>query len=379
MNQVPPFDPLGLALAAAENAPWAPPEEPTVAAHLRTRLDAERALVFGLLFEKVGMWRQVPDLDVLLGEFTGPLAMIVEAVREAWRQGNPIAYTHVLRFLRERGNDRACEEATAIAYEFADLGVATQAIQKLRALRERRMSGRYGDHTLLTANEFPAEPIEWIWEGFIPRGEISILQGLPGCSKSTLSVDVAARLGTGRAMPGSSRTLPAEPSIILAYEGEKTIAPRLAAAGGLVPAVKCVKQGPAELRLPSDFDHLEAMVTDHRAALLVIDTFNRSLDDGCSISSPNVKRALEPLQLLAHRTGVAPLLLSHVTKSARLNDIHGGAGSIVISGIARSILEISKDPSDPRRRVLTCPKWFGAEHSPLTFKIFEDGGAPKID
>ena len=46
--------------------------------------------------------------------------------------------------------------------------------------------------------------VEWVWNGYIPAGMISLLDGDPGLGKSTFTLDLAARISTGRAMPDGS-------------------------------------------------------------------------------------------------------------------------------------------------------------------------------
>ena len=50
-------------------------------------------------------------------------------------------------------------------------------------------------------SEVTAEPAEWLWPGYIPLGETTILEGHPGTNKSSLTADLAARLTRGTAMP----------------------------------------------------------------------------------------------------------------------------------------------------------------------------------
>ena len=46
-----------------------------------------------------------------------------------------------------------------------------------------------------------AESVDWLWEGRIPLGKLTVTDGDPGTGKSTLTIDLAARVSTGREMP----------------------------------------------------------------------------------------------------------------------------------------------------------------------------------
>jgi predicted ATP-dependent serine protease len=53
--------------------------------------------------------------------------------------------------------------------------------------------------TLLS--EVDEESVEWLWEGRIPLGKLTVIDGDPGTGKSALTTDLAARVSTGREMP----------------------------------------------------------------------------------------------------------------------------------------------------------------------------------
>ena len=43
---------------------------------------------------------------------------------------------------------------------------------------------------MFTMQEIQAEPVSWLWEPYIPRGKITIVQGDPGEGKTTLTLAV---------------------------------------------------------------------------------------------------------------------------------------------------------------------------------------------
>ena len=50
----------------------------------------------------------------------------------------------------------------------------------------------------------PVEEIKWLWKPYLAYGAVSILDGDPGIGKSLITIDIAARLGTGQPMPDGS-------------------------------------------------------------------------------------------------------------------------------------------------------------------------------
>lgn len=47
--------------------------------------------------------------------------------------------------------------------------------------------------------------VEWLWYPYIPFGKVSLLQGDPGCGKSTLMMSIIAAASTGSQMPDGRR------------------------------------------------------------------------------------------------------------------------------------------------------------------------------
>ena len=85
---------------------------------------------------------------------------------------------------------------------------------------------------LVCARDVPPEPVAWLWQDRIPRGALTILEGDPGSGKSTLLYDLAARVTTGREMPGGSeRAAPAGVLLVSDEDSPATMCQTLNAAG----------------------------------------------------------------------------------------------------------------------------------------------------
>ena len=78
------------------------------------------------------------------------------------------------------------------------------------------------------------EPISWLWPGRLAFGKFNLLDGDPGDGKSLFTIDLAARVTTGRPLPGFYSGSEAASVVILAAEDgvADTIKPRFTAAGG---------------------------------------------------------------------------------------------------------------------------------------------------
>ena len=128
------------------------------------------------------------------------------------------------------------------------------------------------------------EDVEWLWEGRIPRGKITIVEGNPGQGKSAFTTDLAARVSVGRPFPdGAECGVPEGGAGVILLNAEDgladTIRPRLDATGGDPTKVLSVVEIPDELRegqdriftIPYDLAGLEEDVKRMNAALVIID------------------------------------------------------------------------------------------------------------
>lgn len=91
--------------------------------------------------------------------------------------------------------------------------------------------------------EVVSEPVRWLWEGRIPRGKVTLLDGEPGIGKSTLALDLAAKVSRGAAMPlAKGGDHPA--ANVLLFSGDDdladTVRPRLEAAGADLTRIRPV-------------------------------------------------------------------------------------------------------------------------------------------
>lgn len=280
----------------------------------------------------------------------------------------------------------------AVAATLARAGSSPEAIEHALLIENAKHGGRLDlDELEVIANEFEVqgavviplsavkpETVSWLWRGWLPLGKLVVLDGDPGLGKSTMTLDLAARLSTGRAMPdGSAGTL--GDVVVVSFEDglADTIAPRLLAAGAntsRVHAIPCVKSddGLRLPELPADTERLEAVVAQRNAVLVIIDPLAAILGEGVnSHRDQDIRRTLAPLSAMADRTGATVLVVRHLTKSAGgTNALHRGLGSIGIIGAARAGMLVCKDPDDESRRVLAPTKSnLGAQPDSLGFEL----------
>jgi hypothetical protein len=231
------------------------------------------------------------------------------------------------------------------------------------------------------------EPVAWLWPGRIPRGMLTVLDGDPGLGKSALTLDLAARVSRGLPMPdGSPGASGAVVLVSLEDSLAHTIRPRLDAAGGDAAKVQAFtvrdSHGERVPTLPNDIPELERLVAECGALLVIVDPLMAALSGAVNAHhDQDVRRVLAPLSKLAERSGAAVLVVRHLNKSAGANPLYRGGGSIGITGAARSLLLLARDPDDPERRVLAHTKCNVSAHAPsLALRVAEaTNRAPRIE
>ncbi len=231
------------------------------------------------------------------------------------------------------------------------------------------------------------ERVDWLAPG-LPCGKVVLVEGDPGTSKSTVVLDIAARLTRGAPVFGGS---PREPRnvVLLTYEDglADTIRPRLDALGGDAARVfvfDAVEVGGDSRppKFPADAQLLRSIVEQHDAALVIVDPLSAALDEFTdSHKDASVRRVTAQLARVAETTGACVIGIRHLTKGPAANALRAGGGSIAFIAAARVCLLVSLHPDDAdklqheRRRVLACVKNNLAAHPPSRmFELWQPEG-----
>jgi len=247
--------------------------------------------------------------------------------------------------------------------------VHTALAQALKALdRSSPDCAALFELSVVSAAEVRPEKVSWLWDGRIPKGKMALIEGDPGLGKSTLCLDLAARVTSGRPMPGSDdRQAPANVVLISSEDGiADTTVPRLEAHDADLGRVTIVRgvpvdEGPDPLlrpfTIPGDVEMLRRTVLEVGARLVVIDPLMAHMASGVNTyRDQDVRAALAPFSRLADESGATILFVRHLVKSRAGQAIHQGGGSIGIIASVRSALVVVRDPDDGRGRIVASQK-----------------------
>src|SRR5215475_12167913 len=219
--------------------------------------------------------------------------------------------------------------------------------------------GQNGARPYRHVDTIAPEQVFWLWRRRIPLGNLTILDGDPGLGKTALTLDLAARLSSGRPLPDDDRI--ASPTGVVLINAEDgladTIRPRLDAAGADCRQIVAFDLQHLPI-LPRDVPLLREAIRDIAASLVVIDPIMGLIAAAFdAYRDQDVRLVLNPLTALAQETGCAILPVRHLTKSPGPKALYRGSGSIAFAAAARSLLVLGEDPDAPEtHRILACPK-----------------------
>lgn len=205
-----------------------------------------------------------------------------------------------------------------------------------------------GASGLTTVNLGDIEPraVTWAWRHWLPRGSVTIYDGNPGDAKSTLVVDLTARLTTGGEWPDGTPVGQPKRVIYVTTEDDDdtTVLPRLIVAGGNRHLVNFL----SSFEMPRDGDRLTQLIRDFGdVGLVFIDPLFGHVEENVrTISDVEMrKRVMAPLRQVARDTEVSILATRHNSKDTGASPLNRGAGSLGgIAGAARMVLASRTDP-----------------------------------
>jgi hypothetical protein len=221
-------------------------------------------------------------------------------------------------------------------------------------------SAEGSEFPVLTAlSDVTREAVEWVWRGRFARRKLCIVGGEPGEGKSTMLLDVAARVTRGARWPDGGEAPQGAVLLLSAEDGlGDTIAPRLDAAGAddrLVHVLTAVRSGDGTTRgldLGRDLPQLEAAIRQVRPVFVVVDPISAYLPKVDTWRDSDVRSVLAPLAVLADEHNCVIVGVMHLNKNASAKILHRLMGSVGFVAAARVVLAVATDPDDPERRLL---------------------------
>lgn len=186
---------------------------------------------------------------------------------------------------------------------------------------------------------------EFIWYPYIPLSEYTVLFADSGIGKSYACLAIAAALSKGECLPGETACKPPRNTLYITSEDDASdLKYRLRNSGADFNRIHYLDR---ESSLGIDFsleniDTLRFYIESTEAKLVIIDPWQAFIGANVNTNAQNEMRTvLQRISVLAKQTGCAIILLSHVNKRERRENINNAAtGSAELINACRSALTI---------------------------------------
>lgn len=228
---------------------------------------------------------------------------------------------------------------------------------------------------MIKMSEVQSQEIEWLWYPFIPYGKLTIVQGDPGDGKTTLILNIAAKLSKGEGLDNDMKLT--EPMNIIYQTAEDgladTVKPRLEKAGADCERIVVIDESDESLSMADE--RLEEAIIQTGARMLILDPIQAYLGGGMDMNRANEARDMtKRLGALAEKYKCAIILIGHMNKASGNKAAYRGMGSIDFFAVARSVLLVGRVEGEPNIRAVVQIKNNLAQFGhPKAFELMESG------
>ena len=239
---------------------------------------------------------------------------------------------------------------------------------------------------LINMEQVEVEKIDWLLYPFIPFGKVTIVQGDPGEGKTTMVLQIIAKLTKGEAvLPSGSdesaleeKTMVLEPVNVIYQTAEDglgdTIKPRLLSAGADCSRVMVIDDNDQALTMMDA--RLEEAIIQTKARLVVLDPIQGFLGTAVDMHRANeIRPLMKRVAVLAEKYHCAIILIGHMNKNSNGKSSYRGLGTIDFQAAARSVLIVGRIKDEPEIRVVCHVKSsLAPEGKSIAFRLDKDTG-----
>ena len=228
---------------------------------------------------------------------------------------------------------------------------------------------------MIKMSEVQSQEIEWLWYPFIPYGKLTIVQGDPGDGKTTLILNIAAKLSKGEGLDNDMKLMESMNIIYQTAEDglADTVKPRLEKAGADCERILIIDESDKSLSMADE--RLEEAIIQTGARMLILDPIQAYLGGGMDMNRANEARDMtKRLGVLAEKYKCAIILIGHMNKASGNKAAYRGMGSIDFFAVARSVLLVGRVEGEPNIRAVVQIKNNLAQFGhPKAFELMESG------
>lgn len=137
---------------------------------------------------------------------------------------------------------------------------------------------------MIRMSEVESQEVKWLWYPFIPYGKLTIIQGDPGDGKTTLVLNIAAKLSKGESLDSDMNVQ--EPVNVIYQTAEDgladTVKPRLEIAGADCEKILVIDESDKSLSMADE--RLEEALAKTGAKVLILDPIQAYLGGGMDMN-----------------------------------------------------------------------------------------------
>lgn len=241
------------------------------------------------------------------------------------------------------------------------------------------------DLKLINMESVEVEQVRWLLYPFIPYGKVTIIQGDPGEGKTTMVLQIIAKLTRGeKVLPdgsgdGTEILEEKAESVNVIYQTAEdglgdTIKPRLIEAGADCSRVLVIDDADEPLTMLDS--RLEEAIVQTNARLIVLDPIQGFLGAEVDMHRANeIRPLMKRVAVLAEKYHCAIILIGHMNKNSSGKSSYRGLGSIDFQAAARSVLVVGRIKNEPEIRVVCHVKSsLAPEGKSIAFRLDKDNG-----